>query len=124
MMRLAYRMTLLAGLFLAGCFGGGPSGGFFGGPSSGPSSEPASLTPLVAFMSSAQPAASAQLDDPVFGNGISVTQEEAFLSASGEDCRRATVVAREREPEMVVVCRAGEGQAWKMMPRIMGSARP
>ena len=112
MMRLAYRTTLLAGLFLAGCFGGSPP----------PAPEP--LTPLVAFMSSAQPAASAQLDDPVFGNGISVTQEEAFLSASGEDCRRATVVAREREPEMVVVCRAGEGQAWKMMPRIMGSARP
>jgi len=112
MMRLAYYTTLLVGLFLAGCFGGNPP----------PAPEP--LSPLVAFMSSAQPATTEQLDDPVFGNGIRVTQEESFLSASGEDCRRATVVAREREAEMVVVCRTAGGQSWKMMPRIMGTARP
>ena len=111
-MRLAYYTTILAGLVLAGCFGGNPH------------PEPEPLPPLVAFMSSAQPAASAHLDDPAFGNAILVTQEEAFVSASGEDCRRATVVAGEREAEMVVVCRTEEGQAWRMMPRIMGSARP
>ncbi|MDR2696537.1 MAG: hypothetical protein LBC79_09200 [Deltaproteobacteria bacterium] len=111
-MRLVYHTTLLAGLVLAGC------------SSRTPPLEPEPLPPLVAFLSSAPPAASAQLDDPAFGNAVLVTQEEAFVSASGEECRRATVVAREREAEMVVVCRTEEGQAWRMMPRIMGSARP
>lgn len=103
---------LLTGFFLAGCAGVNPP------------AEPEALSPLVAFMASAQPTASTQLDDPAFGSGVTVTQEGAFASASGEDCRRAAVVAREREVEMVVVCRAGEGQPWKIMPRIMGSPRP
>jgi len=103
---------LLVGFLLAACSGGNPP------------AEPEALSPLVAFMSSAPPAASAQLDDPVFGAGILVTQEEAFVSASNEDCRRATVIARERVAEMVVVCRTEKGQPWKMMPRIMGSVHP
>ena len=111
-MRVADYAALLAGLVLAGCSSGTPH------------LEPEPLSPLVAFMASAQPAASAQLDDPAFGGAILVTQEEVFLSASGEDCRRATVVAREREAEMVVVCRAEAGQTWRMMPRIMGGVRP
>ena len=111
-MRSVCCTAFLAGILLAGCCAGNPP------------LEPEVLSPLVAFVSSAQPAASAQLDDPAFGSGVLVTQEEAFVSASGEDCRRAAVIAREREAEMVVVCRAGEGQPWKMMPRIMGSARP
>jgi len=109
-MRRVYRIMLLAGLFTAGCFDGSPP-------------EPAPLSPLEAFMASAQPGATTQLDDPAFGDALQVTQEEAFLSASGEDCRRAVVVARERAAEIVVVCRAGEKQPWKMMPRIMGGAR-
>ena len=112
MMRLDYCSMLLAGLLLTGCSGGNPP------------SEPEPLSPLVAFMSSAQPAVSAQLDDPVFGSGILVTQEEAFVSASSEDCRRATVIARELDAEMIVICRTEQGQPWKMMPRIMRSARP
>ncbi|MCL1985719.1 MAG: hypothetical protein FWG59_04650 [Betaproteobacteria bacterium] len=112
MMRVVCCTALLGGMLLAGCSGGNPP------------VEPEPLSPLVAFISSAQPTASAQLDDPAFGSGILVTLEEAFVSASGEDCRRAAVIAREREAEMVVVCRAEEGQPWKMMPRIMGSAHP
>ena len=111
-MRLACCAICCAGIFLAGCSGGKPP------------LEPEPLSPLAAFMSSAQPGDSASVDDPAFGSGIQVTQEGAFVSASGEDCRRATVTAREREAEMLVVCRAGEGQAWKMMPRIMRNVRP
>jgi len=103
---------LLSGFLLTACSGGNPP------------SEPEALSPVMAFMSSALPAASAQLDDPVFGSGIFVTQEEAFVSASNEDCRRATVIARAREAEMLVICRTEQGQPWKMMPRIMGSVHP
>jgi len=104
--------AMLLGFCLTACSGGNPP------------VEPEALTPLVAFMASAAPAATAQLDDPVFGSGIVVTQEEAFVSASSEDCRRATVVAGGREAEMLVICRSAPEQPWKMMPRIMESTRP
>ena len=112
MMRSACRAMLPAVLVLTACSGGNPP------------SEPEALSPVAAFMASALPATSARLDDPDFGSGILVTQEEAFVSASSEDCRRATVITREREAEMVVICRTEQGRPWKMLPRIMGHVRP
>jgi hypothetical protein len=70
-------------------------------------------------MAGAEPGVSAKLDDPVFGADLLVTQEGPFSSASGEDCRRATVIARGREAEIAVICRSGEGP-WRLAPRIWG----
>ncbi len=92
----------------AACFGSAPP----------PPPEP--LSPLATFMASAEPGAGTVLDDPEFGADLHVAQEGPFTSASGEDCRRATVVARGREAEMVVICRASADQPWKTAPRILG----
>lgn len=104
-------LLFLQCLALTACFGTTP-----------PAPLPEELSPLVLFMASAEAGESQQLDDPAFGNDVSVTQEDTFTSASGEDCRRATVIANRREAEMIVICRSGAGP-WKMAPRIWGSGQ-
>lgn len=96
-------MTLLAG---CGMWGGAPV----------PETPPG---PVMAYMIGHDRGDATVLDDPQFGQNISVTMQDAFTSASGEECKRATLVAREREAEMVVICRKGE-EPWKMAPRIWG----
>lgn len=85
--------------------------------------------PILEFMTSNPAGASAVLDDPEFGTGIRVVVEGLFTSASGEECRRATLLSQHGEAEVVIACRpAGSGGdvAWQMAPRIWGQgiARP
>lgn len=110
-MHIRSRLFLLSAacLALTGC-------GMFGGT---PPPAPEAPGPVAAFMIDNEPGASATLDDPEFGNAIRVTMQDTFASAGGEQCRRATLVAREREAEIVVICRDADGH-WSMAPRIWG----
>lgn len=103
--------ALAAGLCLTGCgvFRDSP-------PSASPAPPP---TPVAAYMMEHQKGDTAVLDDPEFGEAIRVTMQDPFISAAGEECRRATLVARQREAEVVVICRK-VGEAWKLAPRIWG----
>lgn len=75
--------------------------------------------PVEAFMISAEPGQSAQLDDPVFGTNVRVSLEGTFTSAKGENCRRATVLADGKKAEVAVTCRDAAGQ-WTLAPRVWG----
>ncbi|MDR0815871.1 MAG: hypothetical protein LBN28_00485 [Desulfovibrio sp.] len=75
--------------------------------------------PVEAFMISAEPGQSAQLDDPVFGTDVRVSLEGTFTSAKGENCRRATVLADGKKAEVVVTCSDAAGQ-WTLAPRVWG----
>ena len=52
--------------------------------------------------------------------------EDAFLSAAGETCKRATLLSAQHEAEIVVICHNGqEGDGsnpgeWRLMPRVWG----
>lgn len=84
-----------------------------------PESLPEPVQPLVQFMISNTPGASGELEDPQFGGLVRITLEDAFLSASGESCKRATAIAAGREPEVVIACRAADG-VWRLAPRVWG----
>ncbi|MDR2573533.1 MAG: hypothetical protein LBC94_04180 [Desulfovibrio sp.] len=75
--------------------------------------------PVENFIISAAPGQSATLDDPAFGDDVRVAADTPFISANGEECRRATVTAGAREAEVVVVCRPAGGN-WIMAPRVWG----
>lgn len=93
-----------------------PLQGCFGGESSPPPPPPG---PVESFLINAAPGASTTLDDPQFGTQVHVLLEDNFVSASGEDCRRATVRSRRQEAEVVVICRDGQG-VWRLAPRVWG----
>lgn len=101
---------LLGALCLAGCS--------FSSPPVQPEEPP---TPLVAFMISHADGEGTQLDDPEFGQGVQVTMQEHFTSASGGQCKRAALT-RGHEAEMIVVCeeKTENGTRWVMAPRIWG----
>lgn len=97
-------------LFLAGC-------GMWKSAPPTPSAPPP--TPVAAYMMEHAKGDSTTLDDPQFGENILITMQDSFISASGEECRRATLVARQREAEVVVICRK-DGEGWRLAPRIWG----
>lgn len=76
-------------------------------------------SPLVAYMIGHERGDSTTLDDPGFGPDLAVTMQESFESAGGQYCKRATVVAKEKQAEIVVICRKGD-EPWQMAPRIWG----
>ena len=86
---------------------------------SAPAPEPPAYTPMVAYMISATAGEATTLDDPDFGQGITVTMGENFTSAKGEECRRGSVRTTAHEAEVVVICRQDSG-VWRMAPRIWG----
>ena len=88
-------LPLALGLFLplAGC-------GLFSDPPPPPAYQPG---PVEAYLAPAD----------------RVTLDDSFTSAKGESCKRATVLAGQREAEVVVICRNAEGQ-WRMAPRVWG----
>lgn len=93
-----------------------PLAGCFGGESTPP---PPPLGPVETFLINAAPGASTTVDDPQFGPQVHVLLEDNFVSASGEDCRRATVRSQRQEAEVVVICRDGQG-VWRLAPRVWG----
>lgn len=108
----AVRMSALAlplSLFLSGC-------GLFADAPPPPQAPPG---PVEAYMISARPGSSASLDDPEFGLAVRVTVDDVFTSAKGENCKRGTVLAGQKEAEVVVICRDGQGR-WQMAPRVWG----
>ena len=80
------------------------------------------LSPLMAFMAGHDKGETTTLDDPEFGQGVQVIMQDAFTSATGDTCRRASLINAASQTEVVVMCRKGEGDAatWQMMPRIWG----
>lgn len=107
-------LVLALTLALAGC-GGKPV------PTAPPAPAPKAETPVLDFLAANEQGASATLDDPEFGKGVRVLVEGRFQSASGEECKRATLMAENREAEVVVVCRRPDG-SWHLMPRIWGQS--
>lgn len=102
--------ALLLFFFLSGC------GVISDAPPAPPPPPPG---PVEGYMITAVPGASTRLDDPAFGKDVSVTMENGFISAKGEECRRASVLVGEREAEVVVICRDAAGR-WEMAPRVWG----
>lgn len=101
--------ALLCTLALAGCMFASP-------PQPEPETPP---TPLAAFMIAHEPGDTATVHDPDYGGDVQVTIQETFISATGEECRRASLVSRQQEAEMAVICRK-EGGRWVMGARIWG----
>ncbi|GFH62851.1 MAG: putative membrane-bound lipoprotein [Candidatus Desulfovibrio kirbyi] len=87
--------------------------------SEAPPAPPARRAPVEGYMASAAIGDSTRLDDPAFGKNVTVVMENSFTSASGEECRRASVIVGAKEAEVVVVCRDASGQ-WAMVPRVWG----
>ena len=81
--------------------------------------EPVPPSPLVSYMIEHQAGDSTTLDDPDFGAGILVTMQDNFVSASGNVCKRASLLARQKESEMAVICLDANGH-WILAPRIWG----
>ena len=75
--------------------------------------------PVESFMILSTPGQTSIVDDIQFGQGINVSVDEVFTSAKGENCKRGTVLAGQREAEVVVLCQDGQGR-WIMAPRVWG----
>ena len=84
------------------------------------------LSPVAQFMVANATGATAVIEDETFGGEVRVTLEDAFLSAAGETCKRATLLSAQHEAEIVVICHNGqEGDEsnpgeWRLMPRGWG----
>lgn len=85
----------------------------------------AASSPLVAWASMQSPDryADAILDDPAFGENVSVRIDSYYLSALGQSCRRVrvSVVVNGPPAETVAVCRNDDGN-WFLAPRIWKGA--
>lgn len=110
--RFSRLATLSAGLFLtlslAGC-----------GLGETPQREETPPGPVESFMILSTPGQTTIVDDIQFGQGVNVSVDEVFTSAKGENCKRGTVLAGQREAEVVVLCQDGKGR-WIMAPRVWG----
>ena len=102
---------LLGSVLLSGC-------SLFSSTST-PPPEAVPPSPLVSYMIEHQAGDSTTLDDPDFGTGILVTMQDNFVSASGNICKRASLLARQKESEMAVICLDANGH-WVLAPRIWG----
>ena len=69
-----------------------------------PPVEPQPLSPVAQFMVANATGATAVIEDETFGGEVRVTLEDAFLSAAGETCKRATLLSAQHEAEIVVIC--------------------
>lgn len=91
-----------------------------------PAPEPEAPPPVTAWLVSATPGDSTTLDDPEFGQGVTVNAHEKFVSARGEECRRGAVISGQKDAEVVVICKDKTTGRWSMAPRVWGQgiARP
>lgn len=83
---------------------------------------PAAPSPVREFIIQHQPGAAdsvGTVSDPEFGENLRIVLEQEFLSASGQNCRRASLFSAHGEAEVVIMCRAADG-AWIMAPRVWG----
>ncbi len=91
-----------------------------------PPVEPQPLSPVAQFMVANATGTTAVIEDETFGGEVRVTLEDAFLSAAGETCKRATLLSAQHEAEIIVICHNGqEGDEsnpgeWRLMPRVWG----
>ena len=115
----------LASIVLALLLGGLVSCSWQSAPSP-PPVEPQPLSPVAQFMVANATGATAVIEDETFGGEVRVTLEDAFLSAAGETCKRATLLSAQHEAEIIVICHNGqEGDEsnpgeWRLMPRVWG----
>ncbi|MFQ8735367.1 MAG: DVU3141 family protein [Bilophila wadsworthia] len=63
---------------------------------------------MAQFMVANATGATAVIEDETFGGEVRVTLEDAFLSAAGETCKRATLLSAQHEAEIVVICHNGQ----------------
>lgn len=84
-----------------------------------PLEEATTKAPLLDYIATHDAGSTATIDDPAFGKGVRVFLEGSFLSATGQECRRATLLSRNGEAEVVVACKGDDG-AWSLAPRIWG----
>ena len=102
------RFLQFCGLILLG----GLAGCSWQGAPALPPAEPQPLSPVAQFMVANTAGATAVID--------------AFLSAAGETCKRATLLSAQHEAEIVVICHNGQGGdesspgEWRLMPRVWG----
>lgn len=75
--------------------------------------------PVESFMILSTPGQTTVVDDVQFGQGVNVSVDEVFTSAKGENCKRGTVLAGQKEAEVVVICQDEQGR-WIMAPRVWG----
>ena len=110
--RLSRLATLAAALFLtlplAAC-----------GLGETPQREETPPGPVESFMIVSTPGQTTVVDDIQFGQGVSVSVDEIFTSAKGENCKRGTVLVGQKEAEVVVLCQDEKGR-WVMAPRVWG----
>ena len=106
---------LLFPLLLGGCFGNS-------GPQPLPEVPPQPLTEVPQFIIANEPGATGVIADDAFGGEVRVSIDEKFTSASGDLCKRATLLSPSHEAEVVVVCQKADDpdSAWKLMPRVWG----
>lgn len=90
-----------------------------GGMSADPPAPPPIYGPVAEFIISGGPGHSTVVDDPEFGNEITVIVQDSFISASGEECKRATLLAQDKQAEIIAMCRKPDAP-WAMAPRIWG----
>jgi hypothetical protein len=76
---------------------------------------------LVSWVATQAPGARAVIDDPEFGDGVTVLVERTYYSASGLTCKRARVTVNGPPSEPVAVCEI-KGEEWFLAPRIWGGA--
>ena len=116
------RFLQFCGLILLG----GLAGCSWQGAPALPPAEPQPLSPAAQFMVANTAGATAVIEDETFGGEVRVTLEDAFLSAAGETCKRATLLSAQHEAEIVVICHNGQGGdesspgEWRLMPRVWG----
>ncbi|MCL1940070.1 MAG: hypothetical protein FWG04_05360 [Desulfovibrionaceae bacterium] len=112
----AWGVALLFSVFLSGC-------AWFRAPVPEPVQP---LSPVREFMVSRTPGAAdatGTVSDPEFGQNLRIVLEQEFLSATGDTCRRASLLSLAGAAEMVVMCREASGN-WKMAPRVWGQGLP
>ena len=74
---------------------------------------------VVSFLAGAVPGSSSKVSDELFGDEITVSCEESFISARSEECRLGRIAAPDRIDEVIAVCLGPDG--WYLAPQLWAS---
>lgn len=79
--------------------------------------------PLADFLAANAPGAQGGVKDPVYGT-VQVSVTESYISALGENCRKAMIAggARQTGTEQVAACQNSDGK-WRVLPALLAPAR-